>query len=250
MSMKRKKEQKPGVLPESVRASFSDLQRELGIHFENPTLLYQAFTHSSYVNEHRKRNYTDNERLEFLGDAVLELSVSHYLFKSYPEMSEGELTKLRAAVVCEPSLVLFANELSFGRYVLLGKGEELTGGRARPALLADAFESFVGALYLDQGFDSVVRFLERVLFPKVEIGAFSHVMDYKSQLQELIQQKNQGTLSYEIAEEKGPAHNRTFITQVSLDGEVLGTGEGRSKKEAEQQAAMVAIRKLQGNPED
>ncbi|AQQ55108.1 ribonuclease III [Planococcus lenghuensis] len=249
MSMKRKKEHQPGVLPEEARTSFERLQQELGITFKQPTLLYQAFTHSSYVNEHRKRYYTDNERLEFLGDAVLELSVSHYLFKHYPKMSEGELTKLRAAVVCEPSLVLFANELDFGRYVLLGKGEELTGGRERPALLADAFESFVGALYLDQGLEPVVQFLERVLFPKVEIGAFSHVMDYKSQLQELIQQKNRGPLVYEIVEEKGPAHNRTFVTEVALDSQVLGTGEGRSKKEAEQQAAMVAIRKLQGNTE-
>ncbi|HBJ01982.1 MAG TPA: ribonuclease III, partial [Lysinibacillus sp.] len=149
MAMKRKGTmQKSGVLPEKVRNQFELLQHELNITFINKNLLYQAFTHSSYVNEHRRKLFTDNERLEFLGDAVLELSVSKYLFEKYPSMSEGELTKLRASIVCEPSLVIFANELGFGRFVLLGKGEELTGGRERPALLADVFESFVGALYL------------------------------------------------------------------------------------------------------
>nr|WP_186725563.1 ribonuclease III [Planomicrobium sp. CPCC 101110] len=247
---KKANHQKPGVLRESERAAFGKLQQELNIAFKQPALLYQAFTHSSYVNEHRRRHYTDNERLEFLGDAVLELSVSHYLYTKYPEMSEGELTKLRAAIVCEPSLVTFANELGFGKYILLGKGEELTGGRTRPALLADVFESFVGALYLDQGLEAVVAFLEVVLYPKVEIGAFSHVMDYKSQLQELVQQKNNGALTYEIIDEKGPAHSRVFVTRVSLADKELGIGNGRSKKEAEQQAAQLAIRKLQEAVED
>ncbi|MTD30273.1 ribonuclease III [Planomicrobium sp. YIM 101495] len=251
MAMKRKpNKQKPGTLKDSVKAIFEELQKELSISFSDPSLLYQAFTHSSYVNEHRRKYFTDNERLEFLGDAVLELSVSQYLFMKYPQMSEGEMTKLRAAIVCEPSLVLFANELGFGKYILLGKGEELTGGRTRPALLADVFESFIGALYLDQGLDAVVSFLEVVLFPKVEVGAFSHVMDYKSQLQELIQQKNQGALLYEIIEEKGPAHSRTFVTRVKLAEKELGIGNGRSKKEAEQQAAQLAIRKLQEAMED
>ena len=251
MAMNRKTNQlKPGILKESARIAFDQLQKELKVKFEQPALLYQAFTHSSYVNEHRRKNYTDNERLEFLGDAVLELSVSHYLYMKYPDMSEGELTKLRAAIVCEPSLVNFAVELNFGKYILLGKGEELTGGRTRPALLADVFESFIGALYLDQGLEPVVSFLEVVLFPKVEIGAFSHVMDYKSQLQELVQQKNNGALTYEIIEEKGPAHSRIFVTRVSLGDQELGTGNGRSKKEAEQQAAQLAIRKLQEAMED
>ena len=247
MAMKKKPNQ---ALKESVRAAFEELQKELNIKFKQPDLLYQAFTHSSYVNEHRRKYHTDNERLEFLGDAVLELSVSHYLYAKFPEMSEGELTKLRAAIVCEPSLVLFANELNFGKYILLGKGEELTGGRTRPALLADVFESYIGALYLDQGMDPVLAFLEIVLFPKVESGAFSHVMDYKSQLQELVQQKNNGALLYEIIEEKGPAHSRIFVTRVSLADKELGIGNGRSKKEAEQQAAQLAIRKLQEAMED
>ena len=236
---------KAGVLPEKVRTNFRKLQDELNIAFQNEQLLYEAFTHSSYVNEHRRKHFTDNERLEFLGDAVLELSVSNFLFNKFPKMSEGELTKLRATIVCEPSLVVFANELKFGDYVLLGKGEEITGGRERPALLADVFESFVGALYLDQGLDVVVNFLEKVVFPKVEVGAFSHVMDYKSQLQEIIQQTNNGVLSYEIVDEKGPAHNRTFVSRVLLNERELGVGMGKSKKEAEQQAAQSAIAMLQ-----
>ncbi len=238
--------QKNGTFSETIKQSFTTLQQQLGVQFNNPELLYQAFTHSSYVNEHRRKFYTDNERLEFLGDAVLELSVSQYLFQKFTSMSEGELTKLRAAIVCEPSLVLFANELNFGKYVLLGKGEENTGGRERPALLADVFESFVGALYLDQGLTPVVTFLEQVVFPKVEIGAFSHVMDYKSQLQEMVQQMNNGPLTYEIVEEKGPAHNRTFVTCVRLGNNELGEGNGKSKKESEQKAAQVAINRLHG----
>jgi len=238
--------QKNGTFSEAVKQSFILLQQELDVQFENQELLFQAFTHSSYVNEHRRKFYKDNERLEFLGDAVLELSVSQYLFQKFTSMSEGQLTKLRAAIVCEPSLVIFANELNFGKYVLLGKGEEVTGGRERPALLADVFESFIGALYLDQGLQPVVAFLEQVVFPKIEIGAFSHVMDYKSQLQEMVQQMNNGSLHYEIVEEKGPAHNRTFVSSVRLGNDELGEGKGKSKKEAEQKAAQVAINRLQG----
>lgn len=220
------------------------LQENIGIQFSNERLLMQAFTHASYVNEHRKKPYDDNERLEFLGDAVLELTVSHFLYDKYPMMSEGELTKLRAAIVCEPSLVSFANELSFGDFVLLGKGEELTGGRMRPSLLADVFEAFIGALYLEKGLEAVKEFLAKTIFPKVNSGAFSHVMDFKSQLQELVQRDGSGTIEYKIIKEKGPAHNREFVSQVSLKGNVLGIGTGRSKKEAEQHAAQKALEKL------
>lgn len=229
---------------EAISKKFQTLQEDLGIDFQNDKLLYQAFTHSSYVNEHRRKPYEDNERLEFLGDAVLELTVSQFLYKKFPMMSEGQLTKLRASIVCEPSLVSFANELSFGSYVLLGKGEELTGGRARPALLADVFESFIGALYLDLGLPAVFLFLEKYVYPKINEGAFSHVMDYKSQLQELIQRNALGVIEYEVLEEKGPAHNREFVSKVSLNKEELGIGVGRSKKEAEQHAAQFALEKL------
>ncbi|MFC4320213.1 ribonuclease III [Litchfieldia salsa] len=224
-----------------VIQKFKEFQDKQGISFTNEKLLIQAFTHSSYVNEHRKKPYEDNERLEFLGDAVLELTVSEFLFKKFPIMSEGQLTKMRAAIVCEPSLVSFANDLSFGEFVLLGKGEELTGGRARPALLADVFEAFIGALYLDQGIDPVYKFLERTVFPKINEGAFSHVMDYKSQLQELIQRDGKGMIEYKVLQEKGPAHNREFVSKVSLNGEELGIGSGKSKKDSEQRAAQIAL---------
>ncbi|MGG3233364.1 ribonuclease III [Priestia flexa] len=230
-----------------VVKNFKQFQEEINVMFENEKLLFQAFTHSSYVNEHRKKPHEDNERLEFLGDAVLELTVSQFLFKKYPMMSEGELTKLRAAVVCEPSLVTFANELEFGKLVLLGKGEEMTGGRQRPALLADVFEAFIGALYLDKGIETVNQFLTKVVFPKINEGAFSHVMDFKSQLQEIIQRDGFGQLEYKVLQEKGPAHNREFMSRVSLNGEELGVGVGRSKKEAEQKAAQVAISKIKAS---
>ncbi|HJV32185.1 MAG TPA: ribonuclease III, partial [Bacillales bacterium] len=222
----------------------NDFQQSIGIKFENEKLLMQAFTHSSYVNEHRRKSYEDNERLEFLGDAVLELTVSQFLFKKYPLMSEGELTKLRAAIVCEPSLVSFAHELSFGKFILLGKGEEMTGGRERPALLADVFEAFIGALYLDRGIEKVLEFLENEVFPKINAGAFSHVMDFKSQLQELVQRDGTGIIEYRVLQEKGPAHNREFISLVSLNDQELGIGTGKSKKEAEQRAAQMALNKL------
>ncbi|SDJ73014.1 ribonuclease III [Sediminibacillus albus] len=221
--------------------NFSQLQKQLGISFKNERLLQQAFTHSSYVNEHRKKYFRDNERLEFLGDAVLELGVSQYLYREYPEMAEGELTKFRASIVCEPSLVSFANDLGFSAYILLGKGEEMTGGRNRPALLADVFESFIGALYLDQGFDVSINFLEKYVYPKISKGAFSHAMDYKSQLQELVQRSKNGNIEYLITDERGPAHNREFVAEVQIQGKVAGTGYGRTKKEAEQRAAKKAL---------
>lgn len=226
---------------------FKDLQEKLDLQFSNEKLLMQAFTHSSYVNEHRKKPFEDNERLEFLGDAVLELTVSQFLYNKYPTMSEGELTKLRAAIVCEPSLVAFANELNFGDNILLGKGEEMTGGRTRPSLLADVFEAFIGALFLDKGIEKVTQFLEKQVFPKIDAGAFSHVMDFKSQLQEYIQRDGTGLIEYKILEEKGPAHSREFVSQVLLNGEEIGIGSGRSKKEAEQHAAQMAIQRLKGN---
>lgn len=231
----------------SIDKQFKEFQNKLGIQFQNEKLLKQAFTHSSYVNEHRRKPHEDNERLEFLGDAVLELTVSHFLFLKYPMMSEGELTKLRAAVVCEPSLVAFAHELYFGKLILLGKGEEMTGGRERPALLADVFEAFIGALYLDQGLQTVIRFLEKIVFPKIDSGAFAHVMDFKSQLQELIQRDGAGLIEYKILQEKGPAHNREFVSRVSMNGKELGIGTGRSKKEAEQHAAQMALEVLKSH---
>lgn len=227
--------------------NFAELQEKLQISFHDESLLVQAFTHSSYVNEHHRKADQDNERLEFLGDAVLQITISQYLFQKTPVLSEGEMTKLRASIVCEPSLVSFAESLDFGKYILLGKGEELTGGRTRPALLADVFEAFVGALYLDQGLEAVKSFFERYIFPKIERGEVTSVKDFKSMLQEYIQQDNSGELQYIITDERGPAHNREFVSEVHLNGRCIGTGIGRSKKEAEQKAAEVALKNLNRN---
>jgi ribonuclease III len=243
-TLMRKKHKDKEMINRAKENQFKEFQNRIDIHFENEKLLKQAFTHSSYVNEHRRKPYEDNERLEFLGDAVLELTVSQFLFKKYPMMSEGELTKLRAAIVCEPSLVSFANELGFGQLILLGKGEEMTGGRERPALLADVFEAFIGALFLDKGIETVIQYLSNVVFPKINEGAFSHVMDFKSQLQELIQRDGTGVIEYRVLHEKGPAHNKEFVSRVLLNGEELGTGTGKSKKEAEQHAAQMALEVL------
>lgn len=229
---------------EQMNGDLKELQARIGITFNNVDLLRQAFTHSSYVNEHRITNHKDNERLEFLGDAVLELMVSEHLYFTYPRRAEGELTKLRASIVCEPSLVNFAERLNFGSYVLLGKGEEMTGGRTRPALLADLFESFIGALYLDQGLEPVRDFLIKHVFPHISNEGKLLVVDYKTQLQEYVKHHNLGTLEYRIVEERGPAHEREFVAEVQMDGKILGKGVGRSKKEAEQQAASKASVKL------
>jgi ribonuclease-3 len=220
------------------------LEKQLGVAFRNPELLRQAFTHSSYVNEHRMTVNKDNERLEFLGDAVLELTVSEFLYAKYPERSEGELTKQRASIVCEPSLVKHALSLHFGEFVLLGKGEEMTGGRSRPALLADVFEAFIGALYLDQGLPVVQSFLHAHMFPQISWEGKSQIADYKTQLQELVQQQGSASLEYRIVDERGPAHEKEFLAEVWMDERLLGQGTGRSKKEAEQEAAAKALSRL------
>lgn len=227
-----------------MKEAFRKLQDRTGFAFRDAALLRQAFTHTSYVNEQKGGRTSDNERLEFLGDAVLQLTVSEYLYRRYPRRPEGELTRLRASIVCEPSLVRFAEALEFGQVVLLGKGEELTGGRTRPSLLADAFEAFVGALYLDQGLDAVRAFLARHLFPHVPEDGHAPLKDFKTELQEKIQQLGQGPLEYRIVDEKGPAHDRVFIAVAFVGQHALGRGAGRSKKEAEQQAASEALKAL------
>lgn len=221
-----------------------ELENQLEISFSNHSLLKQAFTHSSYVNEHQKSNLLDNERLEFLGDAVLELGVSEYLYNKQNVLNEGDMTKLRAAIVCEASLVAFAKDLQFGKYILLGKGEDQTGGRERPALLADVFESFLGALYLDRGFEVVLQFLETYIFPIISTDVFLDEVDYKSQLQEVIQQSKKMFIAYKIISEIGPSHNKEFIAEVSINNQIYRGEAGRTKKEAEQRAAKCALDQL------
>lgn len=223
---------------------FKPLQENININFTNIKYLKQAFTHSSYINESRNKKLDDNERLEFLGDAVLELTVSDYLFRTFPNLAEGQLTKFRAAIVCESSLVEIAESLNFGDYIMLGKGEELSGGRNRPALLADVFEAFIGALYLESGIEVVRGFLEVNVFSKIDHGFYSQSQDFKSQLQEYIQQKNQGIVTYNIIDEIGPAHDIEFHTEAVIDGNIMGKGNGKSKKESEQMAAQHALIKI------
>lgn len=213
-------------------------------NFKNLELLETAFTHSSFVNEHRSEKYHDNERLEYLGDAVLELAMSQFLYNNFPDMSEGEMTKTRAKYVCEPALVTYSININIGNYLRLGKGEEISGGRNRPAILADAFEALLGAIYLDLGFERVYQFLEVVTFPLLIDGTHINVIDYKSKLQELVQTDNTRSIRYEIASESGPAHNKTFLSLVYMDDIKMGIGEGHSKKEAEQNAAKVALDKM------
>ncbi|MFD1677244.1 ribonuclease III [Alicyclobacillus fodiniaquatilis] len=225
-----------------MQTKWDELQVGLDVFFQDVNLLKQAFTHASYRNEHRKAQIQDNERFEFLGDAVLELLISDYLFHTYPHMPEGELTRMRAAIVCEASLVMFARRLSFDKYIRLGRGEERSGGRQRPALLADVFEAFLGALYIDQGVERVRTFVYAHLIPHLSDAKVG--VDYKTALQEWVQQRMGVPLRYVIVEERGPAHAREFVVHVQVGGEVMGIGAGKSKKEAEQQAAAAALNVL------
>lgn len=217
------------------------IKAEYQIQFKDPSLLEQAFTHSSYVNEHRYLQLADNERLEFLGDAVLELVVSEYLYGMYTNLPEGKLTKMRAAIVCEESLAKFAKECKFDEYIRLGKGEENSNGRNRPSLLCDLFEAFLGALYLDQGLVGAERFVRQVIYPKIKAGAFLHEMDHKTALQEVLQRNGDIAIDYRLVSEEGPAHDRRFTVEVTVAGKIIGSGVGKSKKVAEQRAAEVAL---------
>jgi len=226
--------------------NLAELGQTIGLSLQNEKLFLQAFTHTSFAHERKEgRDQPDNERLEFLGDAVLELIVSEYLFHRFPDLKEGDLTRMRARIVCEPSLASFARELNFGKHVRLGKGEEITGGRNRPALLADVFEAFVGALYLEKGVEGIHQFMDSIIFPRIDDQWLAQATDAKSRLQEAVQQEHLGTLEYQIVDVKGPAHDRQFMAEVWLSGEKLGVGTGRSKKEAEQRAAAEGLGRFQ-----
>lgn len=221
------------------------LKDRFEIVFKDVDLVEQAFTHSSYVNEHRNLNLSDNERLEFLGDAVLELLVSKFLYNEYPQLPEGKLTKLRASIVREESLAQFAKDCQFDQYIKLGKGEENSGGRQRPSLLCDLFEAFLGALYLDHDLETVKGFLQKVVFPQVKAGTFAREIDYKTRLQEVLQKGGDVAIAYRLIQEDGPAHERIFHTEVYCDGQLIGAGKGKSKKLAEQSAAANALQDLE-----
>ena len=215
------------------------LEERIGYRFNNIALLKQAITHSSFTNEQKINKLKDYERLEFLGDAVLELVSSEFLFKEYDSKQEGELTKMRASMVCEPSLAFCARELELGRFLLLGKGEENTGGRKRDSITSDAMEAVIGAIYLDGGMENAREFINRFILSDLEDKQLFY--DSKTNLQELIQGKLKKEFRYELLEESGPEHDKTFRVEVVMEEESIGKGQGRTKKAAEQEAAYEAL---------
>lgn len=208
--------------------------------FNNKEYILEALTHSSYSNENKRYNF--NERLEFLGDSVLSIVVSDYLFKNEKDLPEGELTKLRASIVCEESLSEVANQIKLGDFMLLGKGEEATGGRERISILADAFEAVIAAIYLDGSIEDARNFILNNMKSIISDARRGKIFrDYKTHLQEVLQGKGESNIWYKLIDEKGPDHNKKFVMQVGIDSKILGFGEGKSKKEAEQVAARKAL---------
>lgn len=218
-----------------------ELQTKLNYKFKDSALIQTALTHSSYANEHKCRS---NERLEFLGDSILGMVVAAYLYRLYPDMPEGKMTRLRAELVCEQSLHRVAGKLGFGDNLRLGKGEELSGGRLRHSILADCVEAVIAALYLDGGFEVARGFIMEHILSCLEQADFAYGNDCKTELQELVQQKPNQNLSYVMVAENGPDHMKSFTAEVRLNGAVLGHGQGHTKKEAEQNAARLALQTL------
>ena len=221
---------------------FLELEKKIGYKFENFDLLVNAMTHSSYANEHHISYTGNNERLEFLGDAVLEVASSEFLFHKYPDLPEGKLTKKRASMVCEPTLALCAREIPLGDYLLLGKGEEATGGRKRDSIVSDAMEALIGAIYLDGGFANAKEFINRFVLKDIDNKQLFY--DSKTTLQEIVQGQFEEDVRYVLVKEEGPDHNKSFYVEAILGEKVLGQGCGHTKKAAEQQAAYCAIKKL------
>ncbi len=215
------------------------LEEQIGYCFQDESLLRQALTHSSFSNEQKINKAGNYERLEFLGDAVLELVTSEFLFRELPDVPEGELTKQRAAMVCEPALSFCAKELELGKYLRLGKGEESTGGRKRDSITSDVMEAIIGAIFLDGGLEKAKDFIHRFVLTDLEDRQLFY--DSKSSLQEVVQGKFKKEVIYNMLGESGPEHDKTFYASVSMDGETLGEGRGRTKKAAEQQAAYNAL---------
>ena len=220
-----------------------DLEAAIGYRFHNLSLLQNALTHSSYANERWHNSLLSNERLEFLGDSVLGMLVAEYLFRSFPDRPEGELTRMRADMVCEKTLASVANRIGLGEHLLLGHGEEQGGGRSRDSILADAVESVIAACFLDGGLEAALKFVQQFILVDVPVTRL-HNADYKTSLQELVQQKKNQVLSYALVGQSGPDHDKQFDVEVSLNGTVVGRGTGRSKKRTEQDAARAAIEKL------
>ncbi len=218
-----------------------ELQNNIGYTFNNPELLRVALTHSSYANEHKSKNIPCNERLEFLGDSVLSLVVSEYIYKNCPDFPEGELTKLRASLVCEDSLYKFAKQINLGNYLILSRGEQHNKGAQRPSILSDAFEALIAAIFLDGGKEPAGKFILQFVIPEIKAYKKHPAKDYKTTLQEIIQKNPGEMLEYVLVGESGPDHDKHFVVEVHLNSNVIGRGGGKSKKQAEQQAAREAL---------
>ena len=216
------------------------LEKSLSYKFKDVSLLKNALTHSSYANEVRK-GVSSNERLEFLGDSVLSVVVSDYIYKNFKNLPEGELTKLRASLVCEKTLCGFSREINLGEYLFLGKGEEKGGGRERDSILADAFEAVIAAIYLDGGLEAAQQYIMRFVLPEIEHTQDEGFKDYKTALQEIIQRNPEESVTYILTNETGPDHNKSFTVEVHLNSNVIGSGTAKSKKRAEQMAATQAL---------
>lgn len=231
------------------KKSITELENKIGYVFRDKDLIRQALTHSSYANERKINKVNDYERIEFLGDAVLELVSSEFLFQKYPAMPEGNLTRMRASMVCEPALAFCARDLKLGKYLFLGKGEELTGGRNRASIIADVMEAIIGAIYLESGFQAASKFIHEYILSDLEQKQLFY--DAKTILQEKVQKKGMD-VRYVLVAEEGPEHDKNFFVEAYLGEELLGKGEGHSKKNAEQQAAyeaLLVIRERESNAE-
>ena len=220
-------------------SDYHELEKKIGDTFQNRALLKQAVTHSSFANEQKINRQKHYERLEFLGDAVLELVSSDFLFQTHPEMPEGQLTKLRASMVCEPALAYCAKDLTLDSYIQLGKGEEATGGRYRDSIVSDVMEAVIGAIYLDGGMEPARTYIHRFILSDLENKQL--FLDSKTNLQEYMQQNLKKEFHYRLVEESGPEHDKVFLVEVVMEEKVLGRGKGRTKKAAEQQAAYEAL---------
>ena len=221
--------------------ALKEFQERIGYQFKDEKLLYEALSHSSFANENKKAR-NSNERLEFLGDSVLSIVVSDHIFEHYKHMPEGELTKMRASLVCEKALFEFSKKIELGKYIFLGKGEEITGGRERPSIISDAFEAVIAAIYLDGGFANAKEFIHHFILTDLEDKKLFY--DSKTILQEIVQANMTGNVSYELIDEQGPDHNKIFEVEARIGGKAWGRGKGSSKKSAEQQAAYEAILNL------
>ncbi len=232
----------------NIEQNVSEVEKRIGYDFKQKELLKQAITHSSFINELKINKWDSYQRLEYLGDAVLELSISEYLFHNHPDMAEGKMSKLRASMVCEQSLAFCAKDIQLGEFILLGKGEESGGGRERNSIISDVFEAIVGAIYIDGGFDEAKKFVTKYVLE--DIGERQLFVDSKSILQEMVQAESQSKLQYKLIGERGPEHNKEFEVAVYIDNQCMATAIGHNKKDAEQKAAYSALKELRAKKEE